>query len=272
MNKIINQLLQIQDLTLILRENDILHKRRDIEARATESLKRNISEMKEYLSGDILSDLQLLSSKYDIFVVPMINDTCTGCFMKMPVGIANNVRQTSQCISCPSCRRFLYEGYQSRRPSGNFQQYKGIARFSSVDLMLPDLSADNHADALREIALLTAEKGFVENGEEFAEALLEREALASTAVGSKLAFPHARGISACGMTLALGISGKGIDFGEGETVHLVFASAVPTQTSVFYIDMVSKIARYFGKAENTSKMIQCKTAEDMWRIFVKIGK
>ncbi len=271
MNRNINQLLQIQDLIIILRENDILHKRRDVEAKATESLKKNISEMKERLPSEILSELQLLSSKYDIFVVPMINDTCTGCFLKLPVGIANNVRHPSKCIGCPSCRRFLYEGYQSRRPSSDLH-YKGIARFSSIDLMLPDLSADNHADALKELAMLTAEKGFVEDGEEFTEALLQREALASTAVGSKLAFPHARGISACGMTLSLGISRKGIDFGDGEIVNLVLASAVPTQTSVFYMEMVSKIARYFGKAENTAKMIQCKTAEDMWKIFVKIGK
>ena len=271
MNKNINQLLQIQDLTLTLKENDILHRSRDLEESASARITSNISEMKKNLPPEIVSELDLLSSRYELFVAPMIHDTCTGCFMKLPVGVANNVRHPSQCINCPSCRRFLYEGYQSSRP-GSDSQYKGIARFSSIELMAPSLKATSHDGALKELAALTAEKGFVEDGEVFAEALLQREALASTSVGSGLAFPHARGIRACGMTLALGLSKKGVDFGEGEKVHLIFASAVPTQTSVFYMDMVSKIARYFGKTENTKKMCQCNSADDMWKIFVKIGR
>lgn len=271
MNKYINELLQIQDMSFVLHENDILHKDKGTEESISAKLEKNISEMRDILPPEVCAEYDRIADRYEIFVVPMINDTCTGCFMKLPVGVASNVKNTSQCISCPSCHRFLYEDFQTERPEDNFH-YKGVARFSSVDLMVPKMSAKTHADALTEIASLTGEAGFVEDGEAFGEALLQREALASTAVGSGLAFPHARGIRACGMTLAVGVSKKGIDFGDGEKVNLVFASAVPTQTSMFYMELVSKIARYFGKPENVQKMIECETADEMWKIFVKIGK
>lgn len=271
MNKYINELLQIQDMLFVLHENDILHKDKGTEASISAKLEKNIRGMRDILPSNIAAEYDRIAERYGIFVVPMMNETCMGCFMKLPVGVANNVKNNSKCLNCPSCHRFLYEDYQTERPEDNFH-YKGVARFSSLDLMIPALKATNHADALTEIAKISGETGFVENSNNFAEALLQREALASTAVGSGIAFPHARGIRACGMTLTVGISQKGIDFGDGEKVNLIFASAVPTQTSMFYMELVSKIARYFGKPDNVQKMLECKTPEEMWKIFVKIGK
>ena len=271
MNKHINQLLQIQDMLFVLHENDVLHKNKGIEESASAKLNKNIEDMKDALPGHIIVEVDRMVNKYPVFVSPMMNDTCTGCFMKLPVGVASNVKNTANCLNCPSCHRFLYEDFQTERPDDNFH-YKGVARFSSIDLMFPEIEATHHADAITEIAKKTADADFVENGDNFVKALLQREAMASTAVGSGIAFPHARGIRACGMTLAVGISEKGIDFGDDEKVNLIFLSAVPTQTSMFYMELVSKIARYFGKPENVQKMIACKTAEEMWKIFVKIGK
>ena len=271
MNKHINQLLQIQDMLFVLHRNDILHKTKGIEEDISAELKDNVRDMKKSLPREIAKEVDRITDKYDIFVLPMINDTCMGCFMKLPIGIANNVKNTSQCITCPSCHRFLYEDFQIKRPDNNFH-YKGVARFSSVNLMFPEIKATNHYDAITEIAGLTTKAGFVENSDIFTEALLKREALLSTAVGSRIAFPHARGIRACGLTVAVGVSKDGIDFGDDEIVNLLFLSAVPTQTSMFYMELVSKLARYFGKPENTQKMLKSKTANEMWKIFVKIGK
>jgi len=271
MNKHINQLLQIQDMLFVLHENDVLHKTKGIEESVSAKLNNNIQEMKKSLPLNIISEVDRIADKYGIFVIPMMNDTCMGCFMKLPVGVASNVKNTSLCINCPSCHRYLYEDFQTKRPDDNFH-YKGVARFSSIDLMFPEIKATNHADAITEIATMTGEAGFVENGDDFSEALLRREAMASTAVGSGIAFPHARGVRACGITLAIGMSEQGIDFGDGEKVNLIFLSAVPTQTSMFYMELVSKIARYFGKPENTRKMTECKTTDEMWKILVKVGK
>ena len=272
MNKHINQLIQIQEMEITLRENEIIHKNRDTEETANE-ITANIEEMKKSLPSDILGILERVHPRYEVFVSPMINDSCTGCFMKIPVADAIAVKNPHQWSVCPNCNRFLYaDDKPMSRPDKSVAHYKGVAKFSSLDLMMPDLKSSTHAEVLEEMATLAGECGFVEDAAEFSKALLHREALCSTAVGSELAFPHARGIKACGLTLAVGLSKTGIDFGDGEVVKLVFASAVPTQASMFYMDMVSKLAKYFGKPENAAKMLECETAEDMWKIMVKIGR
>ena len=271
MNKYINELLQIQDMHFVLRENDILQKDKKLKKSISLTLKSNIDEMVKLLPNDIKNEYNRISGRYEAFVMPMINDACTGCFMKLPVGIASNVKNTGICVSCSNCHRFLYEDFQTSRPQDNFH-YKGVARFSALELMIPDLQADSHEGALQEIAIQCGKVGFVENSEDFTTAVLNREALSSTAVGSGIAFPHARGIRACGLTLAVGMSKDGIDFGSGEKVNLILMSAVPLQTSMFYLELVSKLARYYGRQNNISKMLDCTTSEDMWKLFVKIGK
>lgn len=271
MNKHINQLLQIQDMTLALKVNDVIHKNKETEE-IGKKLSGDIEEMKKDLPLYVKDELSRIGTKYDLFVVPMLNDGCTGCFIKLPVGVANNVKNLNECVACPNCHRFLYDDEKPiKRPGDNFH-YKGIARFSSIDLMLPALEAKTHAEAIEEIGEQMSKSGFVKSGKDFTQALLEREAMCSTAVGSSIAFPHARGIQACGLTLAVAIAPEGIDFGDDEIVKILFVSAVPTQTSVFYMELVSKIARYFSKEENIEKFLKCDTPDEMWKIIVTIGK
>jgi mannitol/fructose-specific phosphotransferase system IIA component (Ntr-type) len=271
MNKHINQLLQIQDMELALSVNDVIHKNKETEE-IGQKLLSDIAEMKKSLPSEVQHELSRISPKYELFVVPMLNDCCTGCFIKLPVGIANNIKNPNECVFCPNCHRYLYHDEKPIARPDNNMHYKGIARFSSVNLMFPSLKSKTHADAIEEIGLLMSKTGFVKCGNELSTALLKREALCSTAVGSGIAFPHARGVQACGLTLAIAIVPEGIDFGDGETVKLLFVSAVPIQTSVFYMELVSKIARYFSKEENINKLLACKTAEEMWKIVVTIGK
>ena len=271
MNKYINELLQIQDMHFVLKENEIFQKDKKVKKSISTILKSNIEEMVQLLPHDIKNEYNRIVGRYELFVMPMINDACTGCYMKLPVGIASNVKNTNLCISCSNCHRFLFEDFLTDRPQDNFH-YKGVARFSAIELMIPELKATTYVDALKEMAAECGKAGFVENTEHFIEAVLEREALSSTAVGSGLAFPHARGVRACGLTLAVGMSKEGIDFCADEKVNLICMSAVPLQTSMFYLELVSKLARYYARKNNISKMLAATTPEEMWKLFVKIGK
>lgn len=271
MNKYINQLLQIQDLEVALRENSIMCESEKDNAAYTQ-LKKNIKSLESNLSDDILAVYRRISKRYDISVCPMINNTCTGCFLKLPLGVANAVTSDSQCISCPNCHRFLF--YEKPKEIKKLQEpsrYKGIARFSSVELMMPHLEAKTIEEVIKKIGQSSAKAGFVENGDDFIKALLKRESLVSTVVGSGIAFPHARGIHACGLTLAVGTVKSGI-YIRDEPVYLFFVSAVPIPTGIFYLEIISKLVRYFGKKSNVDKMLECSTPEEMWNIFTKIGK
>jgi len=273
MNRHINLLLQIQDLEIALHENEVLHKDKNHTV-IRERLRESIAGLIKNLPSEITAITERISGRYDIWVSPMVNDSCTGCYMKLPVGITNEVKSDHQWVCCPNCNRFLYFDYLIERPPEQEQHlhYKGVAKFSSPELMFPEIQAEEKEVAIAEIGKKSVATGFVESETAFMNGLIEREGLVSTAVGHNIAFPHARGVRACGLTLAVGISAEGIDFGEGEKVFLIFVSAVPTQTSMFYIELVSKLARYFDKAENLQKMRNCQTPDEMWKLMVKIGK
>ncbi|HCE44397.1 MAG TPA: hypothetical protein DET40_12690 [Lentisphaeria bacterium] len=270
MNKYINQLLQMQDLEIAMREHKSM-KGKEEEETCTE-LRKNINGLKKILPPEISVVYERISKKYDIFVCPMVNSACTSCFMKIPVGFANSVLSTSNCISCPTCGRFLYfdEGHFAR-PSDEFHQYKGVARFSSQDLMIPHIKAKSKEEVIEIIGHHSAKAGFVTDGAAFVKALIKRESLITTAVGSGIVFPHARDIKACGLTLAVGTVKPGIKE-NGDSLSIFFVSAVPMQTSIFYIELISKLANYFSKAENRKKILDCTKPEEMWKIMVQIGK
>lgn len=273
MNKYINQLLQMQELSIALRENGFLKGGSGKDSSAYDELKADIDGLKSILPHEVSACYDRISKKYEITVCPLIKDVCTGCFIKIPVGLSNNVRSANFCISCPNCGRFLYfDDGETPRPGQHFHQYKGVARFSSPDLMLPNIQAKSKEDAIEKIGEATAGAGFVEDKKSFVKSLLKREKLISTAVGSGIAFPHARGVKACGLTLAVGTLKPSVKDADGAPLNILLVSAVPTQASMFYLELISKLANYFAKTENRKKFLSCADGDSMWKILVQIGK
>jgi len=81
----------------------------------------------------------------------------------------------------------------------------------------------------------------VDKADKLIEAALRREAILSTAVDHGLAFPHVRNVEGGGLTLAMGITAKPIQWtmdGEPAT-RMVFFMAIPTAASAFYLKLLS---------------------------------
>lgn len=270
MHDVIAKLLLIQNLDLAVHESGVIHRRRE-DMQIKERLEKNLSELKAQLRPDIIATYERLHKRYQIAVSPMMNQTCTGCFMKLPVAEANRVKGSKDYINCPSCNRFLYFEEMPEKVV-EYNDLKGIARFSSPDMMYPNVTGKNKEDVLKKISANMSSGGFVTDKKEFTQALLDREKLFSTAMGHGIAFPHARGLFAKGLTFALALSKEGIDFGCGETVHLMAIFAVPTQVNMFYLEIVSKLAKYFEKPDKLKALLTCETSEEMWKILTRLGR
>ncbi len=277
MQKLINHLVQLQELTFARAEQDA-----SMSSAHMGQLDQSIETMIEGLPVDTQSVIIRMLKKSPLAIVPIAHKNCSACGMSLPLSLIQAVRAADKLLTCPNCGRFLYyttaaprqtvTPAPSRRRSE--QPKVGIERFSSPDLMIPRLAAAERDDAIAEICHLMEEKNFIDNGVRLSEEALKREAIVSTAVDHGLAFPHVRGVEGGGLTLALGISEKGIKFGgpSRTLTRIIFFMVIPTAASAFYLKLLSGLTHAFRKEDAREKLIGETTPEALWKNLVKATK
>ena len=218
---------------------------------------------------------QRLYKKDHVVMAPMVNGCCAVCGMKLPISQVQQVRIAKTLQTCSSCGRMIYEGDEdaprsvAEKPTRGEPRKTGISRFSAETLMV-ELKAEKPEDAVRELADAMAENKFVSNPAALVVAAMERESVLSTAIGEGLAFPHVRGVEGGGLTLALGVSKKGIAWdASGEIVHLVFFSVIPVAVSAVYLRLMAGLTEAFSKQDNREILLSAALPADLWKAFMK---
>lgn len=268
-HKIINQLIQLQDLYFT----------RDQQSAATgnrlTTLDQSISTMMGELPAEIAEHFKRTIQKTGIGIAPMTNGVCSACGMGLPVSQVPLVRASETLHKCRSCTRFLYnqDGAVRRlgkRRNRNEPAQVGIARFSAADLMV-NLSATDRDGALRELCDKLQAEGFIDSADKLFDESLKRETTMSTAVDQGLAFPHVRSVEGGGLTLALGVSKKGIKFNPEvrSLTRLVFLIVIPTAASAFYLKLLSGLASTFSDADARDALVKASTPEEIWKTLLK---
>lgn len=136
-----------------------------------------------------------------------------------------------------------------------------------TELLVPsvvqlDLQAANEEDAIRSVAGLLAHNPAVRDCARFAEQVLERERLSTTALGHGVAFPHARTSEVTQIVIAVGRSREGIPFrGSGERVHFLFVIGTPPDRVAQYLALVGRLARLVKEDALRDQLLAATTAE-----------
>jgi PTS system nitrogen regulatory IIA component len=134
--------------------------------------------------------------------------------------------------------------------------------------MITPLTAKTPEEAISELAAAMESNRFVSNAPALVQLAMQRENVLSTAMGDGLAFPHVRGVEGGGLTLAMGVSQKGIDW-EGEEVNFVFLSAIPVAVSAFYLRLMSGIIQTFSKEANRKSILEAADSAALWKALQK---
>jgi len=270
MQSLINHLNQLQELLLIRDEH-----RTTGDGRHMDRLNDSIDQLTDRLPIEVKSLYQRLYKKDHIVMAPMHNGCCAICGMRLPISQVQAVRLCIQMQNCPSCARILYEESDAPRwvgetPSRTEPRKSGISRFSAAALMIPGLNAATAAGAIEELAKMMEERNFVSGADKLIQSAMEREAILSTAMEHGLAFPHVRGVEGGGLTLALGISKKGIKWDDSaKTTHIVFFITIPTAVSAFYLRLMSGLTETFLKEQNREALLAAETPEQLWKALTK---
>lgn len=270
MQGLINHLNQLQDLVLIRDEH-----RATGDGTHLDRLNDAIDELADKLPPEVKSLYRRLYTKDHIVTAPMYNGCCSICGMRLPIAQVQAVRLCKQLQNCPNCARILYEENDAPRwvgeaPSRTAPRKSGISRFSAESLMIADLKAANGPDAIRELANLMEEMNFISNADKLVQSALEREAVLSTAMENGIAFPHVRGVEGGGLTLALGISKKGIPFNDaGTLVNIIFFTTIPTAVGPFYLHLMAGITEAFMKEANRTAVMEATDSSQLWKALTK---
>ncbi len=264
----LNTLRQLQELVLTRDEH---HQTGD--GSHLDSLNDAIAKLQEKLDPQVAGHYARLYKKSHIVIAAMSNDCCSVCGMHVPIAQSQQVRLAKHLVTCSSCGRILFASSAdaAQNVSDRYDRddpKTGISRFSAEELMLVDLDADTPEGAITSLAKLMEDNKFISNADSLISAAMNREGVLSTAIGGGLAFPHVRGVEGGGLTLAMGVSKKGINW-TGEKVHIVFLSAIPVAVSAFYLRLMSGIIQSLSKKDNFDALLNAKDEAVLWKTLVK---
>lgn len=264
----INILRQLQELVLTRDEH---HQTGD--GSHLDSLNDSIDSLQQKLEPQVAGLYDRLYKKSHIVMSAMTNNCCAVCGMQVPIAQGQQVRLAQHLVTCSSCGRILFAAdddavMNTAEAPDRDNPKTGISRFSAEELMIADIDATTREDAIAKLAEVMESRGFISSADNLVAAALERESVLSTAMDGGMAFPHVRGVEGGGLTLAIGVSKKGIDW-DGEKVNLVFLSAIPVAVSAFYLRLMSGITQAFSKDSNRKAALEAKDSAALWKVVQK---
>ncbi|NOX18312.1 MAG: PTS sugar transporter subunit IIA [Chlorobi bacterium] len=144
-----------------------------------------------------------------------------------------------------------------------------ISDILTVERIIPELKGRTKEEAINEIIDLLNDDESIRDLETVRKAVIEREKIMSTGVGSGFAIPHGKTDGVRGIVAAFGKTSNPIDFEaiDNKPVNLIFLLVGEESMVAPHIKMLSKISRLMNKAEIRDRLSQSKTAEEIYEIF-----
>ncbi|UCF97047.1 MAG: PTS sugar transporter subunit IIA [Spirochaetaceae bacterium] len=143
-----------------------------------------------------------------------------------------------------------------------------------VDLIRPEvvkvpLVSTTKPEVIRELVEVLRDSGKIADVEAVYDALMKRESLGSTGLEQGIAVPHAKTPSVNSLTIALGISPKGIDFQaiDGNPSKLFFLLLAPPDQSGPHIEALADIARITKSQAFCRTVIGATTPAEVVELF-----
>jgi len=130
-------------------------------------------------------------------------------------------------------------------------------------------------EAIKEVANLIKDAPEIIDFESFVKDIFDREALATTAIGSQIAIPHARSDNVKNFVIAFGRSREGIDFNalDNKPVKLIFLMGTPKEEGINdYLKILAHLTRLLQKETFRESLLKAKSPEEIIEEFEKVER
>jgi PTS system nitrogen regulatory IIA component len=146
-----------------------------------------------------------------------------------------------------------------------------ITEFVREDLIVPELAARDKAGVIEELAGRLAERVPQLQRADLVRVLMEREKLASTAIGEGVAIPHGKLDGAGQLVACVGRSREGVDFDsmDGRPTHIFFVLVAPENSTGAHLKALARISRLFKSADFRDRLLGAPSAADLYRIIAE---
>ncbi len=147
-----------------------------------------------------------------------------------------------------------------------------IVDFVGPELIVPQLQAHEKGAVIRELAdhLAAHVSGPQKiDREVLAKVLLERERLASTAIGEGVAIPHGKLKAVDKLVACVARAPHGVDFDsmDGRPTNLFFLLVAPDDSAGAHLKALARISRLFRGPDLRARLLEAKTAGDMYNVI-----
>jgi PTS system nitrogen regulatory IIA component len=141
----------------------------------------------------------------------------------------------------------------------------------SLDRVTVHLEARDKAEALRGIARMFAVNETAINEDSVFRVLSDREALASTGVGSGVAIPHGRIGGIDGMRAAMAICPSGVDFDsvDGRPASIFVAVLAPDRHTGDHLKALARISRLLRDERVRDRLLHAADSQSALQIFIE---
>ena len=137
------------------------------------------------------------------------------------------------------------------------------------DMVVPALQATDKRGILEELAAYMAGASPADRSRDaLPKVLIEREQLASTAIGEGVAIPHGK-LGAVGEIVAcLGRAPTGVEFDsmDGQPTYLFFVLVAPEISTGAHLKALARISRVFKDPEFRRRLLAAPDAESMYHV------
>ena len=139
------------------------------------------------------------------------------------------------------------------------------------DMVVPALVATEKRDILEELAHYMAGRHARIDRATLARVLIEREQLASTAIGEGVAIPHGKLASVSEIVACLGRAPAGVDFDsmDGQPTYLFFVLVAPESSTGAHLKALARISRVFKDPEFRKRLLEATDAEAMYSVVAE---
>ncbi|MBN2583850.1 MAG: PTS sugar transporter subunit IIA [Planctomycetes bacterium] len=131
------------------------------------------------------------------------------------------------------------------------------------------LKATDKDAVLGELAELLAGSPSVHDGRALLEAIRAREKIMSTGIGFGIAVPHVKIPGVDDITMAVGVSPRGISYGslDDKPVHIVVMIAANEGQQDQYVRTLARVMLVLKNPKNRERLVAAGSAADIYRIL-----